>query len=85
MLNYIWFGMMAIAVAAGIYNGKIDAVMNCTEQGISNRMTMQGTYAPESYDMTMAMEGTQGEQQGMRMQMRVNARRVGECTGDEIG
>ena len=25
MLNYIWFGMMAIAVAAGIYNGKIDA------------------------------------------------------------
>jgi len=26
MLNYIWFGMMAIAVAAGIYNGTIDAV-----------------------------------------------------------
>ena len=26
MLNYIWFGMMAIAVVAGIYNGKIDAV-----------------------------------------------------------
>ena len=26
MLNYIWFGMMAIAVAAGIFNGKIDDV-----------------------------------------------------------
>ena len=26
MLNYIWFGMMAIGVAAGIYNDKIDAV-----------------------------------------------------------
>jgi spore maturation protein A len=26
MLNYIWFGMMAIGVGAGIYNGKIDAV-----------------------------------------------------------
>jgi len=26
MLNYIWFGMMAIAVVAGIYNGKIDDV-----------------------------------------------------------
>jgi spore maturation protein A len=26
MLNYIWFGMMAIGVIAGIYNGKIDAV-----------------------------------------------------------
>lgn len=28
MLNYIWFGMMAIGVAAGIYNGNIDAVTN---------------------------------------------------------
>jgi spore maturation protein A len=26
MLNYIWFGMMAIGVGAEIYNGKIDAV-----------------------------------------------------------
>ena len=26
MLNYIWFGMMAIGVIAGIYNGKIEAV-----------------------------------------------------------
>ena len=26
MLNCIWFGMMAIGVGAGIYNGKIDAV-----------------------------------------------------------
>jgi len=28
MLNYIWFGMMAIGVAAGIYNNKIEAVTN---------------------------------------------------------
>jgi spore maturation protein A len=28
MLNYIWFGMMAIGVGAGIYNDKIDAVTN---------------------------------------------------------
>lgn len=28
MLNYIWFGMMAIGVGAGIYNNKIDAVTN---------------------------------------------------------
>ena len=26
MLNYIWFGMMAISVVAGIFTGKIDAV-----------------------------------------------------------
>jgi spore maturation protein A len=26
MLNYIWFGMMAIAVVAGIFTGRIDAV-----------------------------------------------------------
>lgn len=28
MLNYIWFGMMAIAVVAGIFTGKIDDVTN---------------------------------------------------------
>ena len=28
MLNYIWFGMMAIGVGAGIFNDKIDAVTN---------------------------------------------------------
>ena len=32
MLNYIWFGMMAISVIAGIFNGRIDAV---TEAAIS--------------------------------------------------
>ena len=26
MLNYIWFGMMAISVVAGIFTGRIDAV-----------------------------------------------------------
>ena len=26
MLNYIWFGMMAISVIVGIFNGRIDAV-----------------------------------------------------------
>lgn len=32
MLNYIWFGMMAISVVAGIFTGNIDAV---TEAAIS--------------------------------------------------
>jgi spore maturation protein A len=32
MLNYIWFGMMAISVIAGIFTGRIDAV---TEAAIS--------------------------------------------------
>ena len=32
MLNYIWFGMMAISVVAGIFTGRIDAV---TEAAIS--------------------------------------------------
>ncbi len=26
MLNYIWFGMMAISVVAGIFTGRIDFV-----------------------------------------------------------
>ena len=36
MLNYIWFGMMFIAVIVGIFTGNIDAV---TEAAISMSKT----------------------------------------------
>src|SRR5688500_2237065 len=35
--------------------GKIDAVMNCTGEGMAQRMAMQGTYSPDSYQMRMSM------------------------------
>lgn len=64
--------------------GKMDAVMRCGDKGASQVMEMSGTYSPDSYQMRMsnrveaAAKGAEGE---MAMKMRVDARRVGECTG----
>ncbi len=65
-------------------NGKIDAVMNCTEGGATQKMTMAGTYSGDTYNMQMAMQSAGGgETAGMGMKMRVNAKRIGECTGEK--
>ncbi len=64
--------------------GKIDAVMNCTQERSTQRMTLQGSYTPDTYNMQMTMQASgTGEDAGMQMKMRVDARRVGQCTGRE--
>ncbi len=63
--------------------GKIDAVMKCTQEGASHTMTMQGNYSPTTYNMRMSMQGEGEGAAGMAMKMRVDATRVGQCTGDE--
>lgn len=62
-------------------DGKIDAVMKCTGEGMAQTMAMQGTYSPEAYQMRMSMQADAGAGPpgGMTMTMRVDARRVGEC------
>jgi hypothetical protein len=68
--------------------GKIDAVMRCNgTSGSAPVMQMAGTYSPDSYQMqtSMKMDGGSGTQEGMSMQMRIEAHRVGECTGKEDG
>ena len=61
--------------------GRIDAVMRC-EGKPSGAMTMKisGTYAPESYSTSAAMEveGDNGRP-GMTMKMRSEAKRIGDC------
>ena len=64
-------------------NGKIDAVMKCTDQGATNTMTMQGSYSPTTYNMTMSMQGGGTGAAGMSMKMRVDAKHAGQCTGKE--
>ena len=63
--------------------GKIDAVMRCADKGMSQTMTMQGTYGPDNYQMQMSMkaQGGPGPADGMTMKMRIEAKRVGECSG----
>jgi hypothetical protein len=64
--------------------GKIDAEMHCTEGGNSNAMQMTGTYSPEAYEMHMKSTSQGGEAgQSINMEMTVQAKRIGECTGKE--
>ena len=60
--------------------GKIDAQMRCEQSGASQVMQMAGTYSPDTYQMHMKTKAGP-EAQGLTMQMSVNARRIGECTG----
>ena len=66
-------------------DGKIDAKMRCQAGGATQVMEMAGTYARDNYTMTMSMNQQGGPEAaaGLRMRMRVDARRVGECTGKE--
>jgi hypothetical protein len=64
-------------------NGKIDAVMQCSGDGMAQTMTMQGSYSPETYQMRMSMKADAGAGPagGMTMTMRVDSKRIGECDG----
>ena len=65
-------------------SGKIDAEMRCTQEGVTQVMAMDGTYSPESYQMRMKATTEGGPAGGnVTMQMKVEAKRVGECTGKE--
>ena len=64
-------------------NGKIDAKMRCENGGNSQLMEMEGTYSPDSYQMRMKTSGEAGGGQTMRMRMKVEAKRIGECTKDK--
>lgn len=63
-------------------HGKIDAQMTCDQGGSSQVMQMSGTYSPQSYHMQMKADGGAAGK-AMTMQMTVDAKRVGECTGKE--
>jgi hypothetical protein len=65
--------------------GKIDAVMHCGKEAGASTMRMAGTYSPDAYQMQMATEvnGTDEAERAIQMQMRVEARRVGECSAKQ--
>lgn len=61
--------------------GEIDAAMHCSQQGMSQQMTMNGTYGPDSYAMHMTSSTRGGPaDETMSMKMKVEAKRIGECT-----
>jgi hypothetical protein len=66
-------------------NGKVDAVMHCGKEAGGQTMRLAGTYSPDSYQMQMATEAPAGDDtaHAMQMQMRVEARRVGQCSASK--
>lgn len=62
-------------------DGKIDAKMRCDAGEAVQSMEMAGTYSPESYSMTMTTvrTGEPGPGGEVRMKMRMDAKRVGDC------
>ena len=60
--------------------GRIDAKMRCEVAGSAQVMEMTGTYSPDSYEMRMKTSTEGAADEAMRMQMKVDAKRVGECT-----
>lgn len=62
-------------------DGKIDAKMRCDAGGAVQSMEMAGSYSPESYSMTVTSVRTGGPGPGgeVRMKMRMDAKRIGEC------
>lgn len=66
--------------------GKIQGAMSCNPpegQGPNMKISMDGTYAPESYDMEMTTEITMGGKT-QKNTMQIASRRVGECNGTEL-
>ena len=63
--------------------GKIDAKMTCKAEQGTQTMTMVGAYTPDTYQMTMSINGMGPQGKTMSMQMDVNAKHNGACTGKE--
>jgi len=66
--------------------GKLDAKVTCDREGTKMTATMNGDYSPGSYhlDMTSNMSGDkESPMSAMSSTIVVDAKRTGECRGDE--
>lgn len=66
-------------------DGKIDAQMQCKQEGATQLMQMTGTYSPDSYTMhmTSTTNGGQSSEENIAMKMKVEAKRIGKCSGEQ--
>jgi hypothetical protein len=65
--------------------GKIDLRLDCQHPNAHQVMELTGTYQPQSYEMAMTMtnQGKTPDEQ-MVMKMRVDAKRTGQCTAEQL-
>lgn len=64
--------------------GKIDATMTCTADGGSQTARLEGSYSANRYTMKMSSQVRGGESGDATMVMRIDAKRVGQCTAEEL-
>jgi hypothetical protein len=64
---------------------KIDALMHCGKREGAQTMRLAGTYSSDSYQMQMATAADTGDEGAgaMQMQMRVEAKRIGQCSAKQ--
>ena len=65
--------------------GKIDAAMRCTHEQMTQQIDFSGSYTPDAYQMAMdtKVAGGPREMAGMSMSMKVESKRVGECSAKQ--
>ncbi|MCL6684045.1 DUF3617 domain-containing protein [Sphingomonas alba] len=65
--------------------GKIDLKLDCQHPNAHQVMELTGNYQPQSYEMAMTMTN-EGKEPGehMVMKMRVDAKRTGACTAEQL-
>lgn len=64
-------------------DGRLDAQLSCAMGPRHQTMAISGTYASDSYAMTMTTKGEAQRGMPVAMTMSVNARRTGACDGRE--
>lgn len=64
--------------------GKVEGVMTCTNGGQTQRVAMNGTYAPEAYDLAISTQMEVQPGKTMNSEMSVSSRRTGDCNGTEM-
>ena len=62
-------------------DGKIEAALQCGRGEMQQNMQMAGTYSPDAYQVQMSTRVQSGDtpEGTMNMQLRVDARRIGDC------
>jgi hypothetical protein len=69
-----------VSESNNVTDGRIQATFSCAQNNVPTRISMQGVISPTAYEMEMEMSAGEG-QTAVRSDMRVRARRLGECQG----
>lgn len=65
-------------------DGEVDLKLLCKHPDATQTMELAGTYEPDSYQMAMTVSSSGDRpEETMNMKMRVDAKRIGECSASQ--